>query len=194
MRLLHASLLLWLFASFPPPARAALEVVAQWVPDSAAAVAAALDAQAFQAGLRRDVAPVYDAAGLPDLGLSAALQAGFSGGTAVPMSTTPAPPPPPPPPESSDGGSGSGAGAGLLIGAAVVGGVAVLGLAAFSVQRGARAAVPPECAPGKALPYRIERPPPEAPSAAPSAPEPPAEPRPHRRAYANILVYTRRGA
>jgi hypothetical protein len=70
----------------------------------------------------------------------------------------------------------------------------VLALGLFSVHRGVRAIAPPQYEDeqprrGRALPYKIERPP----SPSPTAPDPPQQPPPHRkRGYAQVLVYASR--
>jgi hypothetical protein len=184
-------LLPFLLLLFACRARAALEIDTRWQADSPEAIAAAVDAQAFQAALRRDVAQVYDAAGLPDMGVSAVLQATIigsaSGGpttTTTPRPTT-TPPPAPPPKETPAPDTGS-VGQGVTIGAVVVAVAAFAVLGALMAGRGAGAPAsgcadastkaPPE------LPFKLVRPPPTAPE------EPPP-----KRAYAGLIVYTKRG-
>ena len=176
-------------------ARAAIEVNAQWSVDSPEALAAALDAQAFQAALRRDIGQVYEAAGLSDAGVSAAIQGEIVGGaTGTPLVTTRAPTPTPTPPEPTppppEPATTDSSGPGVIVGVAAVGVVGVLALGAFSVNRGVVRSPPqtePECRRAE-IPYKIERPSPQ-----PTAPEPPPPPptQPPRRGYAKILVYTR---
>ncbi len=145
---------------FLAPAYAAIEINAQWTADSPEAVAAAMNVQAFQAGLRRDIGQVYDAAGMADAGVSVALQATIVGGGATLISTTPPPhatttPPPhttPAPPDSPTSG-----GLSVAIGAGVV---AVVGLAALGLFSNNRALTVPAARErrGPELPYKIERP------------------------------------
>jgi len=143
---------------FLAPARAALEINAQWTADSPEAVAAAVNVQAFQAGLRRDIGQVYDAAGMADAGVSVALQATIVGGGATLISTTPpphaatAPQTTPTPPDSPTSG-----GLNVAIGSGVV---AVVGLAALGLFSNNRALTVPaarERRGGPELPYKIER-------------------------------------
>ena len=143
-------------------ARAAIEINAQWTADSPEAVAAAMNVQAFQAGLRRDIGQVYDAAGMADAGVSVALQATIVGGGATLISTTPPPQTAttsqtqphttPTPPDSPTSG-----GLSVAIGAGVV---AVVGLAALGLFSNNRALTVPaarERRGGPELPYKIER-------------------------------------
>ena len=143
---------------FLAPARAALEINTQWTADSPEAVAAAVNVQAFQAGLRRDIGQVYDAAGMADAGVSVALQATIVGGGATLISTTPpphaatAPQTTPTPPDSPTSG-----GLNVAIGSGVV---AVVGLAALGLFSNNRALTVPaarERRGGPELPYKIER-------------------------------------
>ena len=138
-------------------ARAAIEINAQWTADSPEAVAAAMNVQAFQAGLRRDIGQVYDAAGMADAGMSVALQATIVGGGATLISTTPPPQTTPTahttptPPDSPTSG-----GLNVAIGAGVV---AVVGLAALGLFSNNRALTVPAARErkGPELPYKIER-------------------------------------
>jgi hypothetical protein len=138
------------------PARAALEISAQWKPDSPEAIAAAVDAQAFQAGLRRDIGQVYDAAGLPDGGVSAALQGTILGGGTAPVATTTttaaAQTTPPPPAQDANGVPT------ITIGAAVVAVVAFAALGLFTTNYRATAPAAREAKRGPELPFRIVRP------------------------------------
>ena len=158
---------LWVLLLFLAPAYAAIEINAQWTADSPEAVAAAMNVQAFQAGLRRDIGQVYDAAGMADAGVSVALQATIVGESATLISTTPPPhtqntatasqTPPhttPAPPDSPTSG-----GLNVAIGAGVV---AVVGLAALGLFSNNRALTVPaarERRGGPELPYKLERPP-----------------------------------
>ena len=152
---------LWVLLLFLAPAYAAIEINAQWTADSPEAVAAAMNVQAFQAGLRRDIGQVYDAAGMPDAGVSVALQATIVGGSATLISTTPPPQTAttsqtqphttPAPPDSPTSG-----GLSVAIGAGVV---AVVGLAALGLFSNNRALTVPAARErkGPELPYKIER-------------------------------------
>ena len=144
---------LWVLLLFLAPAYAAIEISAQWSADSPEAIAAALDAQAFQAGLRRDVGAVYAAAGLSDAGVSVALQATMVGGSAIPATTT-AQQTTPPPPASSPTTSGS---LSIAIGAGVVALVGLAGLALFSANRAVTVPAARERRGGASLPFKIER-------------------------------------
>jgi hypothetical protein len=156
-------LLPFLLLLFACRARAALEIDTRWQADSPEAIAAAVDAQAFQAALRRDVAQVYDAAGLPDMGVSAALQATILGGGTAPApatttttaaATTTAAQTTPPPAYTTASASPAFTAA---IAAGAVGVVGVAAVALFTANRGVTVTAP-AARRGPELPYRIVRP------------------------------------
>jgi hypothetical protein len=82
----RACLLLLLCSSFACPARGALEVIAEWIPDSAQAVAAAIDARGLEVVAGQAAGAVYSAAGLENAGASVAIGVRLEG-TAVLLGT-----------------------------------------------------------------------------------------------------------